>query len=411
MKVCFFAYDKPGYRGGPIVNIRRLVPALAEIGVSASVVIIHRGSHSPCADALRELGFECRTIRWRNSTEQHVRWILDTVQDLDPDVFVPNMSVPACYAARWIRDSGVPTVVACRGDNDFHWALMDRFVLGDQQWRTSGLMCVSEELKQTVLARNHTDCKIAVIPSGVPIPDQPVARHSPMRIAFVGRIRQEQKQIHHVIDCLCQVLNRLPDASAVVIGDGPERKLCEATVASQGLLERIEFRGAVLPTEITDELKGCSVVLLMSTYEGTPGALMDAMAAGVVPVARGCPGGVTELVTSGVHGVIVSEEVRNAVDAIVSLSKDEDRWNQISTNARQRIQEHYSLAQSAAKWKSLCAELMAENLVSRHWRIPDRFDLPAVLPAFVKEDVRWWNVYRRLKGFAGDVIARNRDAN
>ena len=120
MKICFFTYDKPGEHAGPVVNLRRLLPRLKEQGADASCLVIHRGSSSPCSSYLREQGVECHVLRWKNVTRHHIGWIFDRLERIQPDVFVPNASVPACYAARWARDAGIPTVAAFRGDNAFY---------------------------------------------------------------------------------------------------------------------------------------------------------------------------------------------------------------------------------------------------------------------------------------------------
>ncbi|MCG8652735.1 MAG: glycosyltransferase family 4 protein, partial [Pirellulales bacterium] len=354
---------------------------------------------------LQEAGVECRTMRWANSTTRHVRWILQEVARIDPDVFVANMSVPACFAARWIRDAGVPTVAACRADNAFYRTLIDQFVNGPLQWRVSGLLCVSEELKQRVVQQGATSLPIAVIPSGVPIAPQANAGFDPFRLAYVGRLQQEQKRIGLVMEALLETLERLPQATGLVVGSGPEAKAIERLAQDRGLADRINFRGGVPCEQMADVLKDSSVIFLLSDYEGTPGALMDAMAAGVVPVCRTIPGGVRELVQHRSNGWVVGDTASDAVAGALELAQDHALWKRLSQQARQTIDQRYSLEKSVLAWEEFCRQLCRDT-TKQSFTLPQRLDLPAVQRAFAREDVRWWNVYRRVKGWAGRWLIR-----
>lgn len=411
MKLCFFTYDKPNYHAGPVVNLRRILPRLRQRGVDVSCLVIHRGSHSPCAGYLREQGVDCRVLRWQNVTRRHIRWIFEQLASIQPEVFIPNVSVPACYAARWARESGMVTVAACRSDTAFHWQLMDQFVLGEEAWRVSGLICVSTELQDRVRARGKTTTPIAVIPSGVPIPPHPVSSHRPLQIVYVGRIQEEQKQITAVLRTMLDVLARLPDATATIIGSGASLAACRQMANQSESADRVRFLNGVAPEQISQTLGTASVALLLSDYEGTPGALMDAMAAGLVPVTRRTPGGVLELVKDNHTGVIVDTTlkdpvgIQSATTALVQLANDYERWNRLSQNARDHVVLNYSVDSCVDRWIAFSQELARKQTQPRRtFHPPRRISLPPVWHSFVREDVRWWNIYRRSKGLLGRAL-------
>jgi hypothetical protein len=87
--------------------------------------------------------FNGAVTSWLHFTERHVQWILDRVVEDPPDVFVPNLMVPAFYAGRWVRQAGIPTVGVLHSDDCFHRGIVSEFVCGSNAYRLSALVCVS----------------------------------------------------------------------------------------------------------------------------------------------------------------------------------------------------------------------------------------------------------------------------
>jgi glycosyltransferase involved in cell wall biosynthesis len=122
---------------------------------------------------------------------------------------------------------------------------------------------------------------------------------------------------------LVRAVGRVPGARLVLVGSGPLEHDLRALVAHDGLAERVTFAGS--RGDVADLLPAFDVFALSSRYEGLPIALLEAMAAGRPCVATRV-GGIPEVVTDGVDGVLVPPEDPDALaDALSALAADPDR--------------------------------------------------------------------------------------
>jgi len=113
----------------------------------------------------------------------------------------------------------------------------------------------------------------------------------------VGRLAP-QKRWDRLIDAMLEI-----DASLVILGEGEERPALEAQVRALGLEHRI-----TLPGYIADPLPAitrATLVALTSDYEGVPGVLREALAAGTPVVATDASVAVREIVTAPEQGTVV----------------------------------------------------------------------------------------------------------
>jgi len=100
------------------------------------------------------------------------------------------------------------------------------------------------------------------------------------------------------------------DVRLVVVGDGPEREaLMRAAPAA------VEFRGALDPKDALPLLGAARALVMPSVnYEGSPRAILEALAAGV-PVLASAIGGLPELVRDNVNGLLLTPGDRSAWEA------------------------------------------------------------------------------------------------
>jgi colanic acid/amylovoran biosynthesis glycosyltransferase len=397
MRYCFVAHDRSNYRAGPIVNLRRLLPMLSAMGHDPLVLALYQDEPAN-AQWLIERGITCRVRRHGASgTEDHVRWFLEQLKELSPDVFVPNVSVPAYYAARWARQSGLITVGTMRSDDAFYWGIVDEFVCGHRQWALSGLVCVSEDLRTRVERRGPRHTALTMIPSGVPVPEVVSAQDGPLRFVYVGRLVRKAKSIHKVLAMMRAALKALPDTRATIIGEGREQEEIHRQIKEFDMGDRITLAGTLPPESLHEELSKHHVLVLFSDYEGSPGAVMDAMACGLVPVCKDIPGGVRELVHHEETGLRVSDHPDSFLEAVCRLARDPLLRKRLASNARRHALEHYSLAASAARWIEFGELLVAQPRAPSAIHLPRRIRLPKVHPGLAHEDRREPGPVRRLK--------------
>jgi glycosyltransferase involved in cell wall biosynthesis len=146
----------------------------------------------------------------------------------------------------------------------------------------------------------------------------------------------------------------------VVIGDGEERARLEGLAGRLGLGSRIHFLGWRVDLEtILGEL---DVVICASINEGTPVALIEAMAAGI-PVLSTDVGGVADLVTHGETGWLVPSGDPDALaSGIRHLLSDRTFGARLATAGQAVALDRYDVTRLVPRVEALYAAVIDEKL-------------------------------------------------
>jgi glycosyltransferase involved in cell wall biosynthesis len=127
---------------------------------------------------------------------------------------------------------------------------------------------------------------------------------------------------------------------AVVVGDGPERAGLEAEAASLGLHGRVVFAGHA--DDVRPFYAAADCMALPSHSEGSPLALLEAMAAGL-PVVGTAVGGVPEVATDGETALLVpARDPRAFASALARLLSDETLARSLAARASARVAADFS---------------------------------------------------------------------
>ncbi|MCC7278864.1 MAG: glycosyltransferase family 4 protein [Chromatiaceae bacterium] len=340
-------------------------------------------------EALRAAGIECAVTPAHERSELRVKWVLEQLVADPPDIFVPNLVVAGYFAGRWTRLAGIPTIGILHSDDPFYRAIQSEFVFGPRKYQVSHLVCVSRLLEQQVLTQTPSTSQVHRIPYGVPIPSRtryPASNR--LRLAFVGRLAEEQKRISELTRALCRVVRDVPGTEAALYGDGPDREHVEAILKREGVGLPVTLVGRIDPEQMQDRLLEADVIVLLSDYEGLPIAVLEAMAAGVVPVCLRMRSGIPELVEDGVTGLIVEDREEGFVAAVRQLRDQPDLLVRLSAAARARVECEFSIEANARAWTGLLHEAANQHVKIKPMRIPYRIHLPRRNPALGGGDPR-----------------------
>jgi glycosyltransferase involved in cell wall biosynthesis len=135
-----------------------------------------------------------------------------------------------------------------------------------------------------------------------------------------------------------------------IAGSGQDEAALRKLATEHGLDEEIEWLGPVFE-EAKKRLWLESDVLVFPTYfEGLPYSLLEAMAAGCVPVI--CPvGGIPDVMQDGEHGLFVPIGDAAAVAAAIRrLAENRDELLRMSQAGPRRITEQYTVDRIAARF-------------------------------------------------------------
>ncbi|MCZ2152444.1 MAG: glycosyltransferase [Bryobacterales bacterium] len=132
-----------------------------------------------------------------------------------------------------------------------------------------------------------------------------------------------QKDPVALIEAFTAALRGYPEWHLILAGTGGLRDELEQLTQRFGMAHRIHFLGVV--SDVPAMLQAASLFILASRWEGTPLAVMEAMAAGV-PVVATRVGGVPGLVDDGVSGVLVEPgDSQRLAEAVASVALNEAR--------------------------------------------------------------------------------------
>jgi glycosyltransferase involved in cell wall biosynthesis len=404
MKVTFCTRDYANVSGGHNTWLCHFLPNLRRRGIESRVLCFPLSPEKefPTVRSLHQAGFSCATVSEKEMkyTEQRVRWILERLADDPPDVFVINAVIPAAYyAGRWLREAGIPTVGICHGGGMYNLypGLLDQFVFGRAADQVSAFVSCSKHLEQPVLERHPKGVLVRSITEGVPMPENVAIKpDGRLRLAYVGRLIEEQKRISETAHALCRAVREVPGTEAMIYGDGPARPAVERLLREEGGGLPVHLAGFVENDQIQKHLLECHAMVLLSDHEGLPRSLKEGMACGVVPIGlRGAPG-VTELVVHNLTGLLVGDRGDQFVAAVRQLREDPALWQRLARSARAQVEAEQSLELCAARWQELLREVVDSCGSRQPIRIPRRLHLPPVHPDFVFRDIRVPRPHQRL---------------
>jgi glycosyltransferase involved in cell wall biosynthesis len=174
-------------------------------------------------------------------------------------------------------------------------------------------------------------------------------------IANVGILRKVKG--HEVtLKAARRVIESVPDARFLIVGDGPRRDALLGFAVELGISGQVVFTGYV--ENIEEIYSFADVTLLSSWSEGLPQGMLQAMAAGVPVVATGV-GGVPEVIKNEVTGLLVDAGDDEALsEEIMRIIKNPELALRISENAAALVKQEHSMDLMVDKIENLYLNLL-----------------------------------------------------
>jgi glycosyltransferase involved in cell wall biosynthesis len=350
--------------GGPAVHVILLASELEALGYTTTVAL---GTEAPWEGNLRDLaarkGVHCvmvpglgREIRpW--SDAQALWSLYRMMRTLRPDIVHTHTAKAGMLGRSAARLAGIREVVhtyhghVLRGYFGSARTAVFRAVERRLARSTRVLIAVSAAVKDDLVALGIAPAdRIRVIPLGLEL--EPLATGALPRgslrgeagvsddaplIGIVGRLTAI-KDVPTFLAAAAAIRARIREARFAVVGDGELRAALEAEAARRGLTAAVFFHG--WRYDMAGVYGDLDVAVNTSLNEGTPVALIEAMAAGR-PVVATRVGGTPDLLGEGARGVLVAP---GDPDAIASAVCDAIRGG-AAVQARITAARAYVLAQ------------------------------------------------------------------
>lgn len=285
---------------------------------------------------------------WFASSRSFKNAVLSSIRDMKqrPSIVYCHFLFNAGFAGLQLaKEIGVPAVVAL-GESTFknyekHWGLPR---ISNIVNSFAGLLCVSKENKSYCVEKfNVPPDRIIVIPNAVDIrrfyPHDKYEmrkRHGMPQdcsiVAFVGHFIDRKGPIR-----VLEAIRYCPGVKSLFIGSGPEHP--------RG--PEVLFAGIVPNDKIPEYLSMADVFVLPTLAEGSPNAIMEAMACGLPIVSSDIPP-LREMVDSQMGMLVNPRDKESIASAIKKIINDQSLRRSMSQQALARARV-FTLRQRAEK--------------------------------------------------------------
>jgi colanic acid/amylovoran biosynthesis glycosyltransferase len=266
-----------------------------------------------------------------------------------PDVVLAEYGIMAAEIVESCEAAGIPLVVHFHGFDAHREDYIARYQSYQEVFRyASKLVVVSRAMEQQLLRIGAPREKVVYNCYGIDVDQFVPGDPSTVGPGFlaVGRFA-EKKAPQLTINAFHKVLQARPEARLTMVGQGKLWEECRDLVDSLGIGHAVELAGVRTPTEIASMLRNSrafvqhSVVTATNDHEGTPLAVLEAMASGV-PVVSTRHAGIADVVEEGVRGFLCNEHDVEAMAAnMIRLIDDPQLAKAMGLAGRAYVEVHH----------------------------------------------------------------------
>lgn len=201
-------------------------------------------------------------------------------------------------------------------------------------------------------------------------------RQGPLRLIFVGRLNDLEKNICLLPDMVKIVRTRGIDVHCTVVGSGDDRIALEKQISRKNVGAHFTLTGALPYAQIPALLHQSDVFLMPSRFEGCPHALMEAMSTGCVPVASRLRGTLDRIVEHEKNGLLCKPgDAISFADNILRLAKNDELRLCMGREARRVVLERFTVSSMAAAYAAVF-----QRVAARPAQNPDPLEITNFTP-------------------------------
>ncbi len=176
-------------------------------------------------------------------------------------------------------------------------------------------------------------------------------------LIYVGRLSAEKQ-----IERIKPVLDKIPDASLALVGDGPYRNQLEKIFENT----KTNFVGYLAGEELASAYASGDIFLFPSSTETLGLVLLEAMAAGC-PVIGANKGGIPDIINDGVNGCLYDPDKEdNGEESLIAATRkildDSSKKEMMRVSARQEA-EKWDWNQATLQLKNFYKETLDKNSI------------------------------------------------
>jgi glycosyltransferase involved in cell wall biosynthesis len=282
-----------------------------------------------------------RLLTGRSEYVKTFRWLREKIALSEPDAVLSFLTQTNILVVLATRGMAKRVVISERNDprlqrHRFRVEFLRRIVYPWADLVTANSKGALDALRSFV-----PEEKLAFLPN--PLAAAPASGTFPFAgptVITVGRL-VEQKGIDVLLAAWAKVASALPQWRLALVGDGPLGDTLKEQARTLGIDASIDWIGHV--ADPFPYLRGAKMFVMTSRFEGTPNALIEAMACGLPAVISDASPGPCELIGDGddAAGLIVPvEDATATADAIIRLASDETLRTRLGLASSARARAH-----------------------------------------------------------------------
>jgi glycosyltransferase involved in cell wall biosynthesis len=287
------------------------------------------------------------------------------------------------------EQAGLPYVVHFHGVDAFGKELLANWSGHYRKFfRTAAsVVGVSKAMREQLIQLGSDEARTVLAPYGVAVdlPAMADPAKAPPHFVAVGRF-VEKKAPQLTLQAFAAVHQVVPQATLVMMGDGPLLAGCRQWVQERGLATAVTFAGVCSREEVSRQLAAGrafvqhSVTAGNGDSEGLPLAVLEAGAHGL-PVVSTFHAGIPDAVRPEVDGFLVPErDVEGMSAAMLRLARDPGLAATLGASFRARVVANYSREVSLTRLLGILQAAAASRPLPQGGE-PARLEDAAVAPA------------------------------
>jgi len=177
-------------------------------------------------------------------------------------------------------------------------------------------------------------------------------------VGTVGRLTAV-KGHEYLLKTAQLMLQKRRNVKFVIVGDGPLKVELQSLAAQLGITENVAFLGH--QDDACALMEAMDLFVLPSLHEGIPMVILEAMALGR-PVVASRVGGIPEVITDTVHGLLVSAgDPAGIAQACLKLVEDRNLAERYGQAGRARVEQQFSSVVMGGKVANLYRQLVGNS--------------------------------------------------
>jgi L-malate glycosyltransferase len=361
-------------RGGTGAHLVRLLEHFDRARWN-SVVLCHGGRdfdpppHVPLIDdSIRSPLDHFPLAQWRQ-----LRKLQSLNRTYDPAIVHAFFFWPIMYGRILKRFGIIRHLVENREDQGFIWSENDYRLLRATAWIPDRILCVSDAVREVVLERERApEHRTVVVRNGVRLPAMQSSavegaaaraefgfRPHHRIVGMVANLQHAVKGANYFIESMPLIVQEVPDARFLVLGEGREKEALQARARELGVGDKVAFAGFRPDAHRFYPIMDVSV--LTSLSEGLSITIMESMSFGI-PVVVTNVGGNAELVQDGTTGLLVPpKDVPRFAKAVVRVLRDRGLAVEFGRNGRRVVERDFALTRVADRYEQIYREVLCDN--------------------------------------------------